>query len=277
MASFESFDTSLSVGDLVSQKQVNTSLRQIVSLYLDKEKFLPYGLSSPKSVLFSGPAMTGKTLSAKILASELKRKMYHIKRHDVFSEENTDINLMLTDIFYAIIEQVQESKEPCVVFLDEVEKMIDSVGKYNTISQQIIINTIEKNLIAIQKSDLDILVVVALGDVEKNNIYRLDTRTFNQVVDFTLPDQEERIALFEQYASRYPEGTFAISSYDKLAQYCNKQTPSYIRNLLQTCVENALLAVSDHALVVPLSVEDVLDVHNRLQANRPQRYFGQQL
>jgi len=275
LASFESFDSSLSVDDLVSQEKVKQALHEIISLYREKEKFQTYNISWPKSVLFSWSAMTGKTLAAKILASELKRKVYHIRRHDVFSEENTDINLMLTDIFYTIIEHVQEEEEPCVVFLDEVEKMIDSVGKYNTVSQQIIINTIEKNLIAIQKSDLDILVVVALGDVEKNNTHTLDRKVFNQTVDFFLPNEKERKDLFEQYINKYPKSTFIIDNYDALVEASAWQSSSYIRDLLQTCVKNALLSAPDHALVAPLGDKDILSVHRVLQEQRPQKYFGQ--
>ena len=277
LSSFESFDNSLSVDNLVSQKKVQEVLRQIISLYKNISKFEKYSVSWPKSVLFSWSAMTGKTFAAKILASELGRKMYHIKRHDVFSEENTDINLMLTDIFYTIIEHVQEKKEPCVIFLDEVEKMIDSVGKYNTVSQQIIINTIEKNLIAIQKSDLDILVIVALWDVEKNNTHVLDKKVFTQTVDFVLPNQEECQHLFVQYAKQYPEGTFVLPDYDDLVQACVWQTASYIRDLLQLCVKESLMNASDDMLDISLGVKEILDVHHRLQANRPQKYFGQKL
>lgn len=96
-------------------------------MYNNPTYFTDRGIALPKSILFSGSTDTGKTFAAKLLASEIGRKMYHIKAHDLFSEENLDPNAMLYFLFSSIIEKTQETKEPCIIFLDEIEKIIDSM------------------------------------------------------------------------------------------------------------------------------------------------------
>lgn len=62
-----------------------------------------------------------------MFASEIGRKMYHIKAHDLFSENVEDPNAMLYSVFYSIIDNIQKNKESCIVFLDEIEKIVDSL------------------------------------------------------------------------------------------------------------------------------------------------------
>jgi len=62
-----------------------------------------------------------------VLASEIDRKMYHIKAHDLFSENVNNPNEMLYNIFYDITNHVQKTKESCVIFLDEIEQIITSL------------------------------------------------------------------------------------------------------------------------------------------------------
>ena len=84
-------------------------------------------MTLPKGILFIGEPDTGKTFAAKVLASEIDRKVYHIKAHDLFSEDVNDPNEMLYTIFYNVIEHAQKTKIPCIIFLDEIENIISSV------------------------------------------------------------------------------------------------------------------------------------------------------
>lgn len=275
LGTFEFFDPSLKIDQLVSQKSVHETLQKIISLYAKKDEFAQYNITPPKSILLSWPKETGKTLAAKILAAETNRKMYHITYHDVFSEEATDPNQMLSDIFYTITEHVQEEQWPCVIFLDEIEKMIDSTGKINSASQQIIINTIEKNIFAIKKSNLDIIVVAAFGSLDRNNLSIVDSNVFDENIIFDLPNKEELQAVFQQNIWLYSSG-FAVSDYALLWEKCKGMTPSYIHKLITACATDFSFCRINGDVDFVINEQYILDKHASLQQKRGTKYLWQQ-
>lgn len=273
LATFEFFDPSLTIDQLVSQKSVHESLQKIISLYAKKDEFAQYNIVPPKAILLSWPKETGKTFAAKILAAETNRKMYHITYHDVFSEEATDPNQMLSDIFYTITEHVQENQWPCVIFLDEIEKMIDSTGKINSASQQIIINTIEKNIFAIKKSNLDIVVVAAFGSLDRNNLSIADSNAFDENIAFDLPNKEELQAVLQQNIWLY-SSSFAVSDYAFLAEKCKGMSPSYIHKLITACATDFSFhrIHGDESFVA--DEQYIIDKHADFQRKIPKKFLG---
>lgn|GEM_PF-1593422 len=115
------------MNDLVADKHIVDDIQKIITMYKNPQPFVSAGLSLPKSILLYGQKDTGKTFAAKVVASELSRKMYHIKTYDLFSENNIDPNAMVYDLFSLIINEVQITKKPCIIFLDELETIINSM------------------------------------------------------------------------------------------------------------------------------------------------------
>lgn len=280
LASCEFSGDSLSLADFVGRPETLAELQQLVSMYTHKEQFSSFGISLPKGVLFYGDKETGKTFAAKVLASEINRKMYHIRAHDLFSEDITDPNEMLFYILSLIIDRVQKHKESCIVFLDEIEKIIDSVGEYNPVAQKIISNTLIKNIVNIQKSDLDIIIVAALWNKHNIESTFMKYNLFDVQISFELPEKNEIQKLFEQYIKegekKSTRSMFALSDYDKITQKLKWFSPSYIKQLVSLSqrlfVNECVIKNSPN---FKITEQVILDIHKSLQEKRGTKYYWQ--
>lgn len=178
------------------------------------------------------------------MASEIDRKMYHIRAHDLFSETSTDPNQMLYILFYTIIDHVQKNKESCIIFLDEIEKIIDSMGEYNPAEQKMISNTILKNIINIQKSNLDIIVVAALSHKNKIDPRFMKYDIFDNQFYFELPQAEERKQLFQLYISKAEKRAklkiFDPAIIDDMVKKTDGLSAELIKQLINSCVKEYL-------------------------------------
>lgn len=87
--------------DIGGLEKVKQELQETVQYPVDHpEKFLKYGMSPSKGVLFYGPPGTGKTLLAKAIANECNANFISIKAsnsHDLISA-NSDMSLVSRDL-----------------------------------------------------------------------------------------------------------------------------------------------------------------------------------
>lgn len=187
-----------------------------------------------------GKPETGKTFAAKVFASEIDHKMYHIKAHDLFSEDVIDPNEMLYVIFYTIIDHVQKTKESCIIFLDEIEKIISSMGQYSPAAEKMISNTIIKNIINIQKSGLDIIILAALSDKNQLDERFLKYGLFDNQFFLELPKEDERKRLFQLYIQKAEKRAklklFDPEILDELVKKTDGFSAEYIKQLISVCV-----------------------------------------
>ncbi len=245
LKSYEMSSTKTSIDDLIAHPQIETQLRKLITMYTNKNEMAKFWLTLPKGILFIGEPDTGKTFAAKVLASEIDRKVYHIKAHDLFSEDVNDPNEMLYTIFYNVIEHAQKTKIPCIIFLDEIENIISSVWEYNPASEKMISNTIIKNITNIQKSGLDIIVLAALSHRNKLDERFLKYNLFDNQFFFELPESQERKRFFTMNIQKAekraklklfsPEITSEML--DELVKKTEGFSAEYIKQLINACVK----------------------------------------
>ena len=86
-------------------------------------KFLKFGMSPSRGVLFYGPPGTGKTLLAKAVANECSANFISIKGPELLSMWFGESESNIRDIF-----DKARAAAPCVVFLDELDSIAKSRG-----------------------------------------------------------------------------------------------------------------------------------------------------
>ena len=149
--------------------------KQITNIVEANKKWLQL----PKTILLYGKPNLGKTYAANVLASELWRKMYHIKSYDIFTWWFSDPNIMLDTIFKSAIDK----KEPCIIFLDEIESFIwwYAWSPY----QNLIENTIRHHISKIKESDaVDIIIIWAISEKNKISPSLLKQDVFSKQIYF---------------------------------------------------------------------------------------------
>ena len=140
----------VSLNSFVSNPLVEKQISNIIEL---SKKWL----STPKTILLYWNFNSWKTYAANVIATELWRKMYHIKSYDIFTWWFSDPNAMLDAIFTWAIKK----KEPCIIFLDEIENFYQwyDWSPY----QNLLENTIRHHISKIKESNLDIIIIWAIS------------------------------------------------------------------------------------------------------------------
>ena len=167
--------------------------KQIIDIIESNNKWQ----SIPKTILLYWKENLWKTYAANVLASELKRKMYHIRSYDIFTWGFSDPNAMLDAIFNWVIKK----KEPCIIFLDEIE---DFAWWYEwSPYQNLLENTIRHHISKIKDSSLDIMIIWAISD--KNRISRnlLKQDVFSKQIHFDTLPQDRCADFIKQIAKEY--------------------------------------------------------------------------
>lgn len=87
------------------------------------DKFLKFGMSPSRGVLFYGPPGTGKTMLAKAVANECAANFISVKGPELLSMWFGESESNIRDIF-----DKARAAAPCVVFLDELDSIAKSRG-----------------------------------------------------------------------------------------------------------------------------------------------------
>lgn len=110
--------------DIGGLEDVKRELVESVQYPVDHpEKFLKFGLSPSRGVLFYGPPGTGKTLLAKAVANECSANFISVKGPELLSMWFGESESNIRDIF-----DKARAAAPCVVFLDELDSIAKSRG-----------------------------------------------------------------------------------------------------------------------------------------------------
>ncbi|KEZ41619.1 Cell division control protein 48 [Scedosporium apiospermum] len=109
------------IGGLTNVKQ---ELMESVQYPVDHpEKFLKFGMSPSRGVLFYGPPGTGKTMLAKAVANECAANFISVKGPELLSMWFGESESNIRDIF-----DKARAAAPCIVFLDELDSIAKARG-----------------------------------------------------------------------------------------------------------------------------------------------------
>lgn len=186
-------ETKLNVNDIVLNKEVQRHYKNLqdwinfndsLMNQWEMEKRLRKGFR----VLFYGPPGTGKTLTAGVLGNETKKDVYKIDLSMVVSKYigETEKNL---ELLFARAED-----KDWILFFDEADAIFgkrtsvrDAHDKYANQEVSYLLQRIE---------DYNGMVILATN--MKNNIDDAFIRRFNDIVKFTIPNEEERKEIWEK-------------------------------------------------------------------------------
>jgi hypothetical protein len=157
-------------------------------------------------VLFYGPAGTGKTLTATVLGNETSKEVYKIDLSMVVSKYigETEKNL---ELLFARAED-----KDWILFFDEADAIFgkrtsvrDAHDKYANQEVSYLLQRIE---------EFNGLVILATN--MKNNIDEAFIRRFNDIVKFTIPNEDERKEIWEK---SFPKNSDYDNIPDKVKKY----------------------------------------------------------
>lgn len=182
-------DTYDDMTSLVLSLELKEKLDRVIKEYLKKETLSKYGLANRRKLLLYGASGTGKTMTASALAKEFNLPFFVVRTEKVVTKFMGETGQKLGRIFDFI------NEVPAVYLFDEFDAIGSQRGMDNEVGEQRrILNTF---LQLLERDDSDSFIIAATNSIE--SIDKAMFRRFDDVIEYKLPDTEQRLALLREY------------------------------------------------------------------------------
>ena len=190
------------LSELIVPSDLRERLQRILVEYRQKDKLESHGLRHRRRILLAGPPGTGKTMTASVIAYELRLPLFVILMERVVTKYMGESSTKLRQIF----DQIREHR--AVYLFDEFDAIGAERGLGNDVGEmRRILNSF---LQFIEQDPSDSLIVAAT-----NNLALLDQalfRRFDDVLYYHLPDETTATQLIENSLGQF-RGNLAVSTF----------------------------------------------------------------
>jgi len=185
------------VGGLEDQLR---EVRETVELPLKKpELFERIGIEPPKGVLLYGPPGTGKTLLAKAVAHETEATFIRIIGSELVQKFIGEGARLVREIF-----NLAKEKAPTILFIDELDAIGSQRLKIATSGDREVQRTLMQLLSELDGFEErgDVKIIGATNRIDILDPALLRPGRFDRMIDFPIPDDEARKAIFKIHTRR---------------------------------------------------------------------------
>lgn len=198
----------LPLSSLVVNNQLKQRIERIVTEFRQQNKLKSHGLSHRRKILLAGAPGTGKTMTAKVLASELKQLLHIIQMDRLVTKFMGETGAKLRQIFDKMREM------PGVYLFDE----FDAIGGERNLGNDVgeMRRVLNAFLQFIDKDTSNNLIIAAT-----NNLRLLDRalfRRFDDVLHYGLPEQNDRSRLIINLLGTFLSKDFPFERAAKIAE-----------------------------------------------------------
>lgn len=173
------------LSDLVVNDNVRTALESFLSEQRQQDRLMEYGFEPVRSLLFIGPPGTGKTMSASVVASELRLPLFNIRLESLITKFMGETSAKLRLIFDA----AEETRG--VYFFDEVDALAGDRSSANDVGEiRRVLNSFLQFLEHHRSSS-----ILAAATNHPQLLDRAIFRRFGLVVEYSLPTTEQARAV----------------------------------------------------------------------------------
>jgi SpoVK/Ycf46/Vps4 family AAA+-type ATPase len=181
------------INELVLSQEMQGHINRIIFEQHQKDKLYEFGLLPRRKVLFTGAPGTGKTMSAAVLATELKLPLYTIVLDSLITRYMGETAAKLRLIF----DHIKQSR--AVYLFDEFDAIGTQRGSDNDVGE--IRRVLNSFLLFVEQDSSESIIVAATNHPEL--LDRALHRRFDDIIKFTKPGKvqiqriiENRLAVF---------------------------------------------------------------------------------
>merc|ERR1712007_214889 len=190
------------MGDVGGLENVKRELQELVQYPVEHpEKFLKFGMTPSRGVLFYGPPGCGKTLLAKAVASECSSNFVSIKGPELLTMWFGESEANIREVF-----DKARQASPCVLFFDELDSIAKSRGGSGGDgggAADRVINQILTEMDGMgAKKNVFIIGATNRPDIIDSAILR--PGRLDQLIYIPLPDQDSRICILKAALRKTP-------------------------------------------------------------------------
>jgi ATP-dependent 26S proteasome regulatory subunit len=232
------------IAALVLPEPLMDRISKIKFEYLQRDKLAQHGLKHRRKILLTGPPGTGKTLTARALSHELKLPLYTVQVDRLVTKFMGETSARLRQIFELI-----HSHEGVYLF-DEFDSIGGGRNRDNDVGEMRRVLT--SLLQFIEQDSSDSIIVAATNSPEL--LDRALFRRFDDVLNYTYPDESSRQKLIQNALTVYIEKEFKWS--DVLEDSNGLSSAEIVQACLDTLKDTILrdrMLISSHELQVALA------------------------
>jgi len=254
--------------DVIGVENAKKEMMTFVDMLKNEPKYHAIGSKLPKGVLLHGPSGTGKTLLAQALAGESGLPF-------ISANASEFVNLFVGSGSRAMRQLEKQAEElslradkPVIIFIDE----IDAIGKsrkHSSLSRSDEYAVALNQLLGMmdgakkRKSKHPFIFVAATNMEQVLDLALKRSGRFDSSVKVDLPDEADRLKLFQYYANGKKIAEEASSYFATLVHESKGFNPADIDNLMNKA---GILAVQDDATIIEIKhLEEAL---TKIKANK---------
>lgn len=190
--------------DVGGLEGVKRELQELVQYPVEHpEKFLKFGMTPSRGVLFYGPPGCGKTLLAKAIANECQANFISIKGPELLTMWFGESEANVRDVF-----DKARSAAPCVLFFDELDSIAKarggSLGDAGGAADRVINQILTEMDGMSSKKNVFIIGATNRPDIIDPAILR--PGRLDQLIYIPLPDEASRVAILKANLRKSPIG-----------------------------------------------------------------------
>ena len=173
------------LGDLVVDKRIRGLLERVLTEQRQQDRLLEHGFEPVRSLLFTGPPGTGKTVSASVIAGELHLPLFLIRLESLITKFMGETSAKLRLIF----DSAEDTRG--VYFFDEVDALAGDRSSPNDVGE---IRRVLNSFLQFLEQHRSASLLVAAT----NHPHLLDPaifRRFGVVIEYTMPTPEQTRAV----------------------------------------------------------------------------------
>ena len=235
------------LSELVVTEEIKTRVERILNEFRQRDKLMKHGMNNRRKILLVGPAGTGKTMTAAVLAGELHLPFRTILMDKMVTKFMGETSVKLRQIFDTIAEN------QAVYLFDEFDAIGTERSRDNDVGEMR--RVLNAFLQFIEQDDSKSLIVAAT-----NNPKLLDQalfRRFDDVLQYQLPGEAEIRRLIKNRLGGFPGAGLAWK--DILAK-ANSLSHAEITKACDDAIKESIL--SDKSKVDGVLLTAMIDERN---------------
>lgn len=228
--------------ELIAGPEIKTRLERIILEYFQRERLMANGLTFRRKVLLAGPPGTGKTMTARVLASELHLPFYTIQMDRLIHRFLGESGNKLRQVFEVI------KKHKGVYLFDEFDAIGADRGKDNDVGE---IRRILNGFLQFLEKDQSESLVLA----STNNLALLDKalyRRFDDFLAYRLPTENEVKELILNRLGKFKPKSISTLVLKRAIQLSHAEISQACFDAMKEAVLNNKTKVEESTLVQAL-------------------------
>jgi len=232
-------------------------MREIVELPLrHPELFSRLGVEPHSGILLYGPPGCGKTLLAKVLASESEATMYSINGPEIMNKYYGETEARLRDIF-----KEAKEKSPSIIFIDEIDAIAPKREEaYGDVEKRVV-----AQLLALMDGLTDRGNVIVLGATNRPDSVDPALRRpgrFDREIEISVPNADGRLDILQIHTRGMPNANDVDLKIlaSELHGYTGADIKSLCREAAMKTIRRYLPEIDLENEKIPVKILEAMDV-----------------